>query len=493
MAGLERFLPPSVGGSSELRHRTVALLRTAVWTGTWAGVLAGLFAWADRVYVAAMFGFAALAAFAVLPRVRRTGNAPGAATWLGRHLLVASLVGAAGSGGLASPITFAAGLAAATAAAFGNPHGLAWALLVPMLLHGADLLGVTSAPLGPALGGAATFATFALVVGAVAEYLLGERGSRAAMGAEAARSGRLDARRLEREAARMSGLVEHLPVGWLAVDRAGRIERCSPQLPFEVPVDSELLALYVAGGVDPSSFGRARAALAAWRDGAALEPLLGELPRSLDGRALAYGRLPAEDGFDERLLVATLDPSGAEAAGGLTVGHLLGVEASAWGRSAVRVDARGGNGVPVPDPVAGILGDGLRALVDNAVAHASSLVELRCEVRSRVVVLSVSDDGPGVDWTEVEARAARNGWPCGSRQELWRALVGSGMSTTGRRGRGLARARAAVESLAGRLVLAESVDNAGAVFELHVPNPIPSRPRVRVPAEPRLPEPMDEV
>jgi signal transduction histidine kinase len=52
----------------------------------------------------------------------------------------------------------------------------------------------------------------------------------------------------------------------------------------------------------------------------------------------------------------------------------------------------------------------VRNLVDNAARHASSIVELRCELHGGVAVTRVADDGPGIpreQWTNVFGRFVR--------------------------------------------------------------------------------------
>ncbi|WP_240163549.1 sensor histidine kinase [Mycolicibacterium sphagni] len=52
----------------------------------------------------------------------------------------------------------------------------------------------------------------------------------------------------------------------------------------------------------------------------------------------------------------------------------------------------------------------VRNLVDNAARHASSVIDLRCELRGRVAVIGVADDGPGIpreQWARVFDRFVR--------------------------------------------------------------------------------------
>ena len=487
-SGAERWLPDLLGDAVSFRPRAIALIRAAAWTGLWAAVLAGLFAAADRPLLAAFFGVAAVASLCVLPRLRRTGDAPAAAAWLARIVLLSSVIGAASSGGLASPLGFAAVLAASTSAAFGNPHGVVSCLAAPVVLHVLDLLGVTAAPLGPTLGGAANLATLALVAGATAEYLLGERSSRAAVKVQAARSGSMVYEVAERDLGWRAALLEALPVGLVVVDRSGRLDEVRSQradaIPGAVP-GAEWLAVLTAVA-PPADLRHTREALAAWRDGAPLTTVVDRFPTrvEVDGApvTLHHAALGARTGYDERLVVV-FDPGPAEPAGSLDLAHVLAVEVAAARRSGRAIDHRGGRGWRVPEVAAERLGDALRPLVENAVEHAVRHVELRAEVREQGAVIMVTDDGPGIDWSAIRDRAAQAGWPCGGRLELEQALRRPGVSTRGRRGLGLARAEAAAHALGGRLVIADSVEGAGTALELVLPWPLPARPRASADAE----------
>jgi two-component system chemotaxis sensor kinase CheA len=79
-------------------------------------------------------------------------------------------------------------------------------------------------------------------------------------------------------------------------------------------------------------------------------------------------------------------------------------------------------------------------------------------VRDQVLV-SIQDDGPGVDWAAIAERARERGLPCGTRQEIEAVLFADGISSrtsasgTSGRGVGLAAIRDTVRDLGGRLEL----------------------------------------
>ena len=98
----------------------------------------------------------------------------------------------------------------------------------------------------------------------------------------------------------------------------------------------------------------------------------------------------------------------------------------------------------------------VRNLVDNAVTHAGSRVELRVESRDGHVVLDVVDDGPGVPEDEREQIFERfhRGDPARTR-----GAPGTGL--------GLAIARSLAERAGGGLELLEG--GGGATFRLTLP------------------------
>lgn len=86
----------------------------------------------------------------------------------------------------------------------------------------------------------------------------------------------------------------------------------------------------------------------------------------------------------------------------------------------------------------------------------------------------VSDDGAGVSWERVEAKAAEKGLPHASQDDLVAALFCDGLSSKASvssvsgRGVGLSAARAATERLGGRVVVVSAVGE-GTSFEFRIP------------------------
>ena len=117
-------------------------------------------------------------------------------------------------------------------------------------------------------------------------------------------------------------------------------------------------------------------------------------------------------------------------------------------------------------------------LVRNAVEHglASATPELTLEAwfAGATFSLRVEDNGAGIDWNAVRARAAERGLPAGTPAELTQALLAPGFTTRDRatdlsgRGEGLASVDAAVRSLGGGLAL-ESAPGGGTRVTLTVP------------------------
>lgn len=105
---------------------------------------------------------------------------------------------------------------------------------------------------------------------------------------------------------------------------------------------------------------------------------------------------------------------------------------------------------------------------------AQGSVQLATFVEGETFVVSVSDDGAGIDWNEVEARAGRAGLPRANRRDLERALFADGVSTRDEvtdvsgRGVGLAAVLAVVEGFGGRVVV-RSQPGAGTTFEFRTP------------------------
>ncbi len=97
-------------------------------------------------------------------------------------------------------------------------------------------------------------------------------------------------------------------------------------------------------------------------------------------------------------------------------------------------------------------------LVDNALRHARSRVQVRVEARGEQVVLHVEDDGPGI--------------PEGSREAVFTRftrLDASRSRDTGGSGLGLAIVRALAAAHGGQAALAASKGLGGAHFTVTLP------------------------
>jgi two-component system chemotaxis sensor kinase CheA len=90
------------------------------------------------------------------------------------------------------------------------------------------------------------------------------------------------------------------------------------------------------------------------------------------------------------------------------------------------------------------------------------------------ILISIQDDGPGVDWQAIAARARARGLPAESHADLVTALFTDGISsrvmTTGTSGRGvgLGAVRAAVDGLGGELEIS-TVGETGTLFRCWLP------------------------
>jgi two-component system chemotaxis sensor kinase CheA len=90
------------------------------------------------------------------------------------------------------------------------------------------------------------------------------------------------------------------------------------------------------------------------------------------------------------------------------------------------------------------------------------------------MLISIEDDGPGVDWQAIEQRARERGLPAEARADLVTALFADGVSSrakatgTSGRGVGLGVVRAAVDSLGGELELSTAGDS-GTLFRCWLP------------------------
>jgi two-component system chemotaxis sensor kinase CheA len=87
------------------------------------------------------------------------------------------------------------------------------------------------------------------------------------------------------------------------------------------------------------------------------------------------------------------------------------------------------------------------------------------------LIISVGDDGKGIDWAKVKVKAAAMGLPCETRHDLVEALFADGVSTreevseTSGRGIGLAALRQVIASMGGRIDV-QSTRDRGTRFEI---------------------------
>jgi two-component system chemotaxis sensor kinase CheA len=86
-------------------------------------------------------------------------------------------------------------------------------------------------------------------------------------------------------------------------------------------------------------------------------------------------------------------------------------------------------------------------------------IRLGIERERDQVVVSISDDGPGIDWAAIAAKLRERGLPCSSRHDLETALLAGGLSSrsessaTSGRGLGLSAVYESLRALGGRLEL----------------------------------------
>ncbi len=148
-------------------------------------------------------------------------------------------------------------------------------------------------------------------------------------------------------------------------------------------------------------------------------------------------------------------------------------------------------GVEVPPerwgPVWAAFGHAVRNAVDHGIEPEERRVAVGKPAYGRLwlttsleggeVVVRVRDDGGGIDWSAVAAKAEARGLPHSSRDELVEALFADGLSTrevatdVSGRGVGMAALRAAVTDLGGRVEVV-SRPGQGTTLELHVPQQI---------------------
>ena len=104
--------------------------------------------------------------------------------------------------------------------------------------------------------------------------------------------------------------------------------------------------------------------------------------------------------------------------------------------------------------------------------HATILLGIAQE-RDQVVV-SLADDGPGIDWQVIAAKARARGLPCSGRGDLEAALFAGGLSSrsessaTSGRGLGIGAVQASLREMGGRLELTEN-PGAGTLIRCWLP------------------------
>lgn len=145
-------------------------------------------------------------------------------------------------------------------------------------------------------------------------------------------------------------------------------------------------------------------------------------------------------------------------------------------------------GVRLPHEALGRVFASLAHVVRNAVDHGLETSEQRVatgkppegclSLSGRLdhdeLVITVGDDGAGIDWAQVAAKAAALGLPSGTREELVRALFIDGISTrdqvteTSGRGVGLGAVLSACEQIGGRVEIA-SEEGRGTRWILRLP------------------------
>jgi chemotaxis protein histidine kinase CheA len=103
-----------------------------------------------------------------------------------------------------------------------------------------------------------------------------------------------------------------------------------------------------------------------------------------------------------------------------------------------------------------------------------SQIELQARLVDDTMTIAITDDGRGIAWDLVRAKAAAAGLPAESREDLETALFSDGISTattiteTSGRGVGLAAVQAVVRELGGRIAVT-SEPGRGARFVFSFP------------------------
>src|SRR5262249_22297258 len=131
---------------------------------------------------------------------------------------------------------------------------------------------------------------------------------------------------------------------------------------------------------------------------------------------------------------------------------------------------------------------GIEAPHARAGRSTAPTLELAASRSDGRLTISISDDGGGIDWARVRARARDLGLPADTQGDLERALFSDGLSArdevseTSGRGVGMGALRAAVEQLGGTIAIASRPSRGTTVRCVFPeaadapPRPLPSRP-----------------
>ena len=137
---------------------------------------------------------------------------------------------------------------------------------------------------------------------------------------------------------------------------------------------------------------------------------------------------------------------------------------------------------------------GLYAERDRPVGHGVPTIELIARADANNFVVEVSDNGRGIDWEAVAAKARKLGLPSKTKPELVAALFVDGLSTRDQatsisgRGVGMAALNAAVVELGGNIDVIDRTQGTGTVVQIRFPVSAMSRTAPRVdPSPPRRP------
>ncbi|MFT5585375.1 MAG: two-component system chemotaxis sensor kinase CheA [Cognaticolwellia sp.] len=122
---------------------------------------------------------------------------------------------------------------------------------------------------------------------------------------------------------------------------------------------------------------------------------------------------------------------------------------------------------------------GIETPIERLAANKSAFGTLRlfCEVQGGNLCIELTDDGAGVDWRAVRAKAQKLGLPCETQAELTDALFHQGLSCKEQvselsgRGVGLSALRHAAESLGGSVEL-ETQASLGTTLRVRLPSSV---------------------